>query len=356
MEDFLIFIGAGGSVPFGIPTMTELVKAFEGQLDKKPLALRNFYEDLKNRLVNYQGYDIEALITVLQDVIALDQVPMNVLSRPSIHYFTKGSINQIFERDLKQLRKNQPRAIKLLAEVKRFIAQCCVMREKKFDIYDGFFGAVLTRRSFKFQDAIKTGGHLGKECAIFTTNYDQVLEAYWKNRGFNYECGQKQNEILDISHKNAELFSSSSGYPKILKLHGSINWYVDQYQNMRWMTEAAESGKQTLMGDKVAEELLIYPVHEKYTFREPFYAMFHHLKEYLLHTNRCYVVGYSFRDEDILGIFHDAMQLNSKLVLVLVDPEAPRIARYKFHQFGGRVNAIPLEMSTDANNELASTA
>ena len=105
MEDFLIFIGAGGSVPFGIPTMSELVKAFEEKLDKKPLALRNFYEDLKNRLVNYQDYDIEALITVLQDVIALDQVPMNVLSQPSIHYFTKGSINQIFETDLKQLRK-----------------------------------------------------------------------------------------------------------------------------------------------------------------------------------------------------------------------------------------------------------
>lgn len=355
MEDFLIFIGAGGSVPFGIPTMTELVKAFEGQLDKKPLALRNFYEDLKNRLVNYQGYDIEALITVLQDVIALDQVPMNVLSRPSIHYFTKGSINQIFERDLKQLRKNQPRAIKLLAEVKRFIARCCVIREKKFDIYDGFFGSILTRGGFILQNAIKAGGHLSEECAIFTTNYDQVLEAYWKSRGFNYECGQKQNEILDISHKNAELFSSP-GYPKILKLHGSINWYVDQYQNMRWMTEVAESGKQTLMGDEVAEELLIYPVHEKYTFREPFYAMFHHLKEYLLHANRCYVVGYSFRDEDILGIFHDAMQLNRKLVLVLVDPKAQGIARDKFHQFGGRVNAIPLEMSTDANNELASTA
>jgi len=107
MEDFLIFIGAGGSVPFGIPIMTELVKAFEERLDKKPLALRNFYEDLKNRLVNYQGYDIEVLITVLQDVIELDQVPTNVLSQPSIHYFTKGSINQIFERDLKQLRKKK---------------------------------------------------------------------------------------------------------------------------------------------------------------------------------------------------------------------------------------------------------
>lgn len=355
MKDFLIFIGAGGSVPLGIPTMTGLVKAFEEKLDKKPSALRDFYEDLKNRLVNYQGYDIEALITVLQDVIALDQVPTNVLCQPSIHYFSKGSINQIFERDLKQLKRNQPRAIRLLTEVKRFIAQCCVIRERKFDIYDGFFGSVLTRKGFVFQEAIKTGGHLGKECTIFTTNYDQVLEAYWKSRGFNYECGQKQNEILDISYKNRELFSSS-GYPKILKLHGSINWYVDQYKNMRWMTEAAESGKRTLMGDEVARELLIYPVHEKYTFREPFYAMFHYLKEYLLHANRCYVVGYSFRDEDILGIFHDAMQLNNNLVLVLVDPEAPRIAGYKFHQFGGRVNAIPLEMSTDANNELASTA
>jgi len=40
MEDFLIFIGAGGSVPFGIPAMPDLVEAFEKNLDKKPLALK----------------------------------------------------------------------------------------------------------------------------------------------------------------------------------------------------------------------------------------------------------------------------------------------------------------------------
>jgi hypothetical protein len=122
---------------------------------------------------------------------------------------------------------------------------------------------------------------------------------------------------------------------------------------MRWLTEATRPGKTTLLGDQVVKELLIYPAFEKYTFREPFYTMFHYLKNTLGHCDACYVVGYSFRDDDILGLFHDSMELNNKLELYIIDMNAPKIAKEKFQDLMGRVHQIPMEFSVQAARNLA---
>ena len=80
-------------------------------------------------------------------------------------------------------------------------------------------------------------------------------------------------------------------------------------------------------GDRSVKELMIYPAQQKYSFREPFYDMFHYLKRRLVEpmNRQCYVVGYSFRDDDILGLFHDALDQNQGLQVVLLDPEAETV-------------------------------
>ena len=121
---------------------------------------------------------------------------------------------------------------------------------------------------------------------------------------------------------------------------------------MRWQTQPAQSGSQTLLGDEVLSELLIYPAREKYTFREPFYTMFHHLKDCLQLSERCYVIGYSFRDEDILGLFQDAMDLNHRLRLCLIDPQADAIVRTKFFGYSPRIDKVPSKFSTECVGSL----
>jgi hypothetical protein len=81
-------------------------------------------------------------------------------------------------------------------------------------------------------------------------------------------------------------------------------------------------GRRDLYGSKVRDNMLIFPLSEWYTFREPYYSLFHALKTKLLDCRCCCVISYSFRDQDILALIQDEADLNRKLTFCLVDPSA----------------------------------
>jgi len=354
MSDFLVLLGAGASVPFGIPTMTQMAADLESRLKNQLSPHLSLYQDIKYKLRDYKSFDIEGLITVLQDIIHVGKIEHEVFNQPSVHYFSSWglSFEKMLEINMDRARRNGPSAEELLKEVKGFIAECCSIRRASFDIYHEFFQQVMLQNDVDFWASIQNAApphHI--KCVIFTTNYDQVVEAYCRRRKLVYECGQLANELLDISHENKRLYLGENLF-HIYKLHGSINWYEDQDRTMRWLTQAAQSGKTTPMGDQITKELLIYPVQQKYTFREPFYSMFHKLKEELTACKSCYVVGYSFRDDDILGLFHDAMSLNEKLRVFIVDPDANEIEASKFSNFPNRIKSLPAGFSIDSVRRL----
>lgn len=64
--------------------------------------------------------------------------------------------------------------------------------------------------------------------------------------------------------------------------------------------------------------------------------------------DRCYVVGYSFRDDDILGLFLDALELNTALQILVIDPEAQKIVNNRFERFQARIKLIDKGVSTHA--------
>ena len=354
MDKSIVFVGAGASDPFHIPTMTKLVEDFEDKLRSSYSPHLSLFEDIKYRLQNYKNFDIEALITVLQDIIEIDELPTKVLNQPSVHYFSAWGMS--FESMVNTIRedalRNRDQAEQLLKEVKGFVAESCTLKKQSFDIYMEFFKYVMLKDGYNLENALRGQGPYKIRSVIFTTNYDQVIEAFCRRKNLNYGCGQVQNELLDIGKSNHMLYSKDSPLFQIYKLHGSINWYEDQDKNMRWLTEPARPGRMTPLGDQVIKELLIYPAREKYTFREPFYPMFHHLKECLIGCERCYIVGYSFRDDDILGLFHDAMNLNKGLSLFVVDRNANTIVEEKFQSLSDRIQALETEFSVRTGKEL----
>ena len=98
--------------------------------------------------------------------------------------------------------------------------------------------------------------------------------------------------------------------------------------------------------------MLIFPMRDWYTFREPYYPLFHALKAKLLERRHCYVVGYSFRDEDILGLFLDAAGLNKNLTFCLVDPSAKVIAHTKLTKIQKRVAIVPYELKDERTSAM----
>ena len=90
--------------------------------------------------------------------------------------------------------------------------------------------------------------------------------------------------------------------------------------------------------------MLIFPIREWYTFREPYYPLFHALKAKLLDCRCCYVVGYSFRDQDILGLILDAADLNKKLAFCLIDPAAEEIGHIRLTKYQDRLSLVPYQL------------
>lgn len=352
MPNTIFFIGAGASVPFGIPTMTEMVANFEEKTKEPHYGLGYVVQAIKNNLRDYKSFDIEALITVLQDIINYDTVSEAIFNHPSLHFYTYSGYKN-FAASVQTLGKQYHNEAKqILGDIKDFIVESCNIKKKPFEIYKELFLSGLGRYDFNYEQEIQTRRSDIDVC-IFTTNYDRVLEAYCSNSGLDYEIGET-HRLLSIDSSNQNLYGHSFRAHRIYKLHGSINWYIDEHDVMRWISEPVREGKTTSLGHKVEKELLLYPAVAKYTFREPFYTMFHYLKKYLVECKVCCVVGYSFRDEDILGLFHDAMMINKRLNIVLIDKNAETIRRKNFDKYVDRVHPVSGIFSVDTAGQLRS--
>ena len=348
----ITFVGAGASVPFGIPAMAEMALRFEQQLTNNRSPDLDLYKGIKYELRDYQVFDIEALITVLQDIIRGE--PIQALNQPSVHYFSdrSHSFEVMIRNQREACKRNRAAAESLLTQVKRFVMDSCVTKAHPFEIYEEFFYEVLARDDFLAAKRDPPSLPTNIRYEIFTTNYDPVLEAFFKQKELPYECGQTDGERVDISSRNTK-FYSDSGY-RIFKLHGSFNWYWDRHGRMQWLTGPAIPGAQTALGDDIIRELQIYPAHGKYTFREPFHDMFQMLKQCLMRSATCYIVGYSFRDEDILGLFHDSLDMSDRLRLYIIDPRADKIKGEKFANYPNRIEIVPMGFSVESVKQLTS--
>lgn len=354
VAEFVVFIGAGASEPFGVPTMQQMVEQFEATLRNKISPQLPLFDEIKSKLRDYRVFDIEALITVLQDIVDIDKALFREFNRPSLHYLSTWAtaFTQMLKYTRDDAARNCSQAKQLLNEVKSFVADACSIKIDQYEIYDEFFSTVYEKYGYHYRQDLESQDEVRYNCIIFTTNYDRVLEAY-RHRMVDSYCGESERQLLSIQNKDdPRLYSPTSHLFQIHKLHGSINWYIDQKDRPCWSTEAIEAGKTTPLGDKIVRELLIYPVAEKYTFREPFYAMFHHLKDMLTMCKDCYVVGYSFRDDDILGLFYDAFALNNKLHLYLIDPNANRIRSETFSSYMHRITPIHDKFSVNSSKRL----
>jgi len=68
----LLFLGAGASQPFGMPTMTGMVTKFEKHLEKNNISERFLYSEIKEELskgFDSSKVDIESIFSVIHGII-----------------------------------------------------------------------------------------------------------------------------------------------------------------------------------------------------------------------------------------------------------------------------------------------
>lgn len=339
----VLFLGAGFSKTFKIPTMEEMTrKLAQLELDTNELAL---LKSIQERLHNYAHFDIEAVMTVLDYLLNPDKMQNEVINSAPTQFFIdpkESWANTNLEALSRYYHIGDPNKVK--EAIIKYIKSVCQMesdQDKSFSVIDELFILL----------DLRTGGPdlratLGKKPAgnslnhrIFTTNYDNVLCIYSNLRGATLLNGEiSQNQVGIKKMNNLSLFDSAQPGFKIFRLHGYITWFIDKRnQDIRYSGEVLPLGKPNLLGDHPEKEAMIFPIGGKYIYREPYADMFFYLKELLTTEKLVTVVGYSFRDADIAGLFADALTLNPELQMILVDPRAKEIINDRFGDFFGRV-------------------
>ncbi len=229
MNNFVLFVGAGASQPFGIPTMTEMTALFEEELQRSASQYLRLFNLVKLRLQDYMGFDIEALISTLQDICRGEEGPSGLLNQPTVHFFLSnglGRLTDALDPGKSLAAQYRDEAKELLDKVKDFVAKTCAIKHEPFMIYRELVERALNKQGYKELSMSGPGGLKSVSCQIFTTNYDVVLEAYCDHLGFEYECGQEQSQRrLVLNEENRRLYNPEEPVHQIYKLHGSINWY-----------------------------------------------------------------------------------------------------------------------------------
>lgn len=144
------------------------------------------------------------------------------------------------------------------------------------------------------------------EYAIFTTNYDRIVEEF---------CASEKNyEVRDgfrIDQKNRRNLWDARSFDlsrtpdntlvKLFKLHGSLNWKLSEFGLEQAMPEQRLEKPTPVY----KQDLMIYPGSKERPEREPFRTLYDRFDSEMKRTDRCLVIGFSFRDQYLNRIFRE---------------------------------------------------
>lgn len=144
---------------------------------------------------------------------------------------------------------------------------------------------------------------------IFTTNYDLTFEYTMDSLGIEYTDGF--SGFVNRRFNTRTLIAD--GRPSLIKLHGSVNWIVEDKSLIKEIQPKFNDG--TLVIDGSAP-FLIYPTADKLyeTYLTPYSQLLRHmLDEMETGANVVLVIGYKYGDEHVNDVLFKALD-NTKNV------------------------------------------
>lgn len=145
----------------------------------------------------------------------------------------------------------------------------------------------------------------------FTTNYDLVMETYAKEKGFEVVNGFGPS--VDMIREWAGTWESNTDKPplRLAKLHGSIRWYRDDGV----IREAGVTARRN-----VEDDIMIAPTEGAKRYDgEPFSTLMGRFRDVLQDTNVLLVIGFSYRDDEIVRIIKNRLAEGMTLISISKD-------------------------------------
>jgi hypothetical protein len=296
----LFFLGAGASVAAGVPATFELVDGFLKELEnnkesKKLEFLKQVVTTLKKGELGKNGVDVELLLEALSQMESASEcIPLK--------FFQKGKC--ILGDDYKS------EATELRRELQDFI-------KKK--------GLVAKSKIQYLKDLLMFTEANPQPLDIFSVNYDICIEQFCHVFEKTYTDGF----YLDWEPKSLEREDVSL---RLHKVHGSITWYETDKGSLVKLPIKSEAAEVELITGEKASALMLYPM-RKLEYSEPLMSLLMMLRDKLSKTNFAFIIGYSFRDNQLKRIFWNAAKKNKELILFLVTPSAHEIYEKKLRKY-----------------------
>jgi hypothetical protein len=298
LPEVLIFLGAGASKAFAdIPTMKEMVTLFEKRLPSEEAALDNLYREILDSLKGQypEGLDLEAILSVLNGISK--GRTFKELGFYSSYWARKQGLDPLMRpgTDLQGV------ADKLRDFLEKSINSYCEIKPNVKSNLFGIYSKLSEILPAPDRHAKKYDGRdfwESNRWAIYTTNYDLSIETICKDAGIEINKGSKYDELHGLRIVQPELLQAESF--KIVKLHGSISWYMRDDGIIAEYPEGKPSS--VWEAKKLREQIMLYPVEEKAMYEEPYIVLLNQFRQELKHAPRWLFIGYSFNDPFLLRI------------------------------------------------------
>ncbi len=309
-----ILLGAGASMPAGIPNVVQFVNAFH-----EDLLLR---KGKKDDLVQYLEALKASWKTVSQDDPSFPaDLGLERLYELLTHLNSEQEARVTIPVRLHSQFPEPSRASELLAwELKKYIQKRCL----SFD-----------RRKLKYLRPLLDFIEPESGLDILTLNYDTTMENVFQAGGIPWSDGFPEDESsIEFFSPNQFLRRTRAGSVRLLKLHGSVSWYLGPKGVGRILVRSQRSAGLRLgqARSMTHEAMMIYPTLNKALTNGPFPALTLAAQAILRNSELLLAVGYGFGDLHIRQLVIDALAHNANLRLVLVNPWPEESAELLFRE------------------------
>lgn len=307
--------------------MKELVSYVEKQLkdgsDDNSAKMYELYQEVKTHLEKIHGYvDLESVFSVVEDITK--NITLADLGFTSSFIISKSIELDRISKILNDIDKKLASDLKL--KIKALTRSVCQVSDEQDShikkVFEELYGTVASKAKQHNTRPLNGREILWEEWPIYTTNYDRVQEIYWEGITELNNLVRKDDRGIE----RIELDRITEPYLKLVKLHGSLDWYIlNDGTIVRSNTNRVRIG-----GIEVTGEMMLYPLNQKDLYLHPWLELFRGFKEDLLNTQNWLVIGYSFNDLFIRNIFKESLK-RSKSKLIVVCPKASEIVQEKFY-------------------------
>ena len=287
-----LFLGAGASEFAGLPTTTGLMDGVRTRVKNTGKNVYNL-DSVTEIIINQDHYkDIEKLYDGIDRMLRLRDDVSNI--RP---VFIVVEANSTLKNTINALRRV------------RLVIRDVLLNS--FDIKSDTHNTI--RQMYNMVRSVIGGGGPG-EFLVFTTNYDTVLEKYCDMNNLVVVNGFRQEGHLRRVWAD-KWTTDAADYMHLIKLHGSIFWHEDSDGDI------VETG--TVAQRDYKHDVLIAPTEGVKDYdKNPFPALWKHFVEEIGKVDVLLVIGFSYRDEEIVGMIKDRLENGMALISVSLEPAA----------------------------------